>query len=112
MEIAGTQIIGWDPAKQEIRSWVFDSSGAFGEGVWSNDENRWTVTSAGTTEDGRKATAVGTYTKTDDGYEWQSVSREVDDEMLPDIEPIKMIRVGPAAVPTENLEKKGPVSGK
>ena len=112
VEIAGTQVIGWDPARQEVRSWVFDSTGAFGEGVWSNDENRWTVTSAGTTEDGRKATAVSTYTKTDDGYEWQSVSREVDDEMLPDIEPIKMIRVGGAAVPTENLEKKSPPSEK
>ena len=30
IDMAGMQIIGWDPASQQVRSWVFDSDGGFG----------------------------------------------------------------------------------
>ena len=30
--LSGTQRIGWDPVRQQIRSWVFDSEGGFGQG--------------------------------------------------------------------------------
>ena len=29
--LEGTQVIGWDPEKKRIRSWMFDSEGGFGE---------------------------------------------------------------------------------
>ncbi len=104
VEIAGTQIIGWDPETDQIRSWVFDSMGGFGQGVWSHNDDRWTVTMSGTTEDGRHASSVGMYTREgNDGYEWQASSREVAGEMMPDIEPVKLIRVRePAAAPKGN----------
>ncbi|MCG8585222.1 MAG: SgcJ/EcaC family oxidoreductase, partial [Pirellulales bacterium] len=35
IDLSGMQIVGWDPAKKQIRSWVFDSDGGFAEGVWS-----------------------------------------------------------------------------
>ena len=35
-EISGTQRIGWDPQKKQIRSWVFDSEGGFAEGFTSS----------------------------------------------------------------------------
>jgi hypothetical protein len=38
-----TEIIGWDPETQSIRSWVFTSAGRFAEGVWERDGNAWTV---------------------------------------------------------------------
>src|SRR5262249_31792206 len=28
-DLEGEQIIGWDPAKEKIRSWIFDSDGGF-----------------------------------------------------------------------------------
>lgn len=38
-----TEIIGWDPDRQELRSWVFTSGGRFAEGVWTRDGETWTV---------------------------------------------------------------------
>ncbi|MGI9178299.1 MAG: YybH family protein [Pirellulales bacterium] len=38
-----TEIIGWDPETQSIRSWVFTSGGRFAEGVWEQDGDAWTV---------------------------------------------------------------------
>jgi hypothetical protein len=31
--LGGTQWIGWDPVKGNIRSWLFDSDGGYGEGT-------------------------------------------------------------------------------
>ena len=39
-ERTGTQIIGWDPRAQHIRSWMFDADGGFGDGVWSEERKR------------------------------------------------------------------------
>ena len=38
-DLEGTQVIGWDPAAGTIRSWMFDSDGGFGEGIWSKKGN-------------------------------------------------------------------------
>ncbi len=43
LDVEGTQVIGWDPEKKCIRSWIFDSKGGFGEGDWSRAGNEWTV---------------------------------------------------------------------
>src|SRR5246500_1588201 len=32
----GWEIIGWDPVRQQIHSWIFDSNGGFGEATWGN----------------------------------------------------------------------------
>jgi hypothetical protein len=39
----GTQWIGWDPIKKEIRSWNFEADGGFGEGAWTKDGDNWIV---------------------------------------------------------------------
>lgn len=91
--MAGTQIIGWDPAEKRIRSWTFDSEGAFGEGHWTQQDNRWLVKATNTLGDGRKATAVQIITKIDDdSFTWQSVGRQVDGEILPNVDPITIVR--------------------
>ena len=38
-----TEIIGWDPDRRAIRSWIFSSSGRFAEGTWTRDGDTWTV---------------------------------------------------------------------
>jgi uncharacterized protein (TIGR02246 family) len=38
-----TEIIGWDPDRRVIRSWVFTSTGRFAEGTWFRDGEAWTV---------------------------------------------------------------------
>src|SRR5262249_27217024 len=39
----GTEVIGYDAARGQIRSWVFDSGGGFGEGVWKQESGKWVV---------------------------------------------------------------------
>lgn len=38
-----TEIIGWDPDSQVIRSWVFTSAGRFAEGTWTPTSEGWRV---------------------------------------------------------------------
>jgi uncharacterized protein (TIGR02246 family) len=72
------QVIGWDPLRQQLRSWVFDSRGGFGEGSWSRDGNLWTIDAAGVLSDGREASSVNSYRYLDENsFEWASVNREV-----------------------------------
>ncbi len=93
VDMAGMQIVGWDPAAEQIRSWVFDSDGGFAEGVWTRKGNRWSISQSGVLPDGRKASAVNIVTYEDDNtYTWQSVSRTVGGELLPNIEEVRIVR--------------------
>jgi uncharacterized protein (TIGR02246 family) len=38
-----TEIIGWDPERRSIRSWLFTSAGRFAEGTWTRAGDSWTV---------------------------------------------------------------------
>jgi uncharacterized protein (TIGR02246 family) len=38
-----TEIIGWDPDRGQIRSWLFTSGGRFAEGSWSRQGDEWTL---------------------------------------------------------------------
>lgn len=38
-----TEIIGWDPERQVIRSWLFTSAGRFAEATWTKAGDAWTV---------------------------------------------------------------------
>jgi uncharacterized protein (TIGR02246 family) len=93
IELEGTQVIGWDAANGRIRSWVFDSDGGFGEGNWSQQGDRWVINGKATLPDGRTGSSVFIITKIDnDSFTWQSVSREVDGEILPNVEPVTIVR--------------------
>jgi uncharacterized protein (TIGR02246 family) len=93
IDMAGMQIIGWDPAAKQIRSWVFDSDGGFAEGRWAKKENRWSITTTGTTPDGLRATSVNVITYVDDNrFKWQSVDRMVGGELLPNIDEVVVVR--------------------
>jgi uncharacterized protein (TIGR02246 family) len=89
----GRQIIGWDPSIQKIRSWIFDSDGGIGEGTWSKFGDKWYVKTSYTLANGDKASAINIYSKkSDNEYTWASVGRDVNGEILPNIEPITIVR--------------------
>lgn len=92
-ELEGTQIIGYDPATGQIRSWMFDSDGGFGEGAWSREGDQWTVKFQQILADGRTASSTNVYTYIDDNtLTWASSEREVGGEALPDVAPVKLVR--------------------
>jgi uncharacterized protein (TIGR02246 family) len=54
-----TEIIGWDPERQEIRSWMFSADGRFAEAAWRRDGEHWTIQVEGQGADlGRSATCT------------------------------------------------------
>ena len=55
-ETYGWEVIGWDPAKQQIRSWIFDSNGGFGESTWAYDGEHWLIKAANVLPNRRPAT--------------------------------------------------------
>jgi uncharacterized protein (TIGR02246 family) len=97
IDMAGMQIIGWDPAAKQIRSWVFDSDGGFAEGRWTKKDKRWFITTSGTLPDGGKACSVNVITCVDDDqFRWQSLNRTVNGELLPNIDEVVVVRKPPA----------------
>jgi uncharacterized protein (TIGR02246 family) len=93
LEVAGMQIVGWDPAAKQIRSWVFDSDGGFGEGIWSKTDKSWHITTTGTAPDGSKSSAVNILTPIDnDTFTWQSVNRIAAGELLSNVDEIVVVR--------------------
>jgi len=93
----GVQRIGWDPVRRQIRSWVFDSSGGYVEGVWKRNGNQWLVTSSGFNAQGETASGVAVYTVIDaERITWQYRSLVVGNELREDIKPVVMTRRPPA----------------
>lgn len=85
-ELTAIQRIGWDAHNQRIRSWVFDSSGGFGEGFWVREGNAWELQCEGVFPDGRVVTSVNRWKYIDDKTaEWSSRDREANEEPLPDM---------------------------
>ncbi len=92
-DLEGTQVIGWDPTTESIRSWMFDSDGGFGEGDWKKHNDLWIVKFKQVLSDGRKASSTNIYRLVDDDhYTWQSVGREVDGQFAPNIEEVTVAR--------------------
>ncbi|MHB8897725.1 MAG: YybH family protein [Thermoguttaceae bacterium] len=93
IDMAGMQIVGWDPAAKKIRSWVFDSDGAFGEGVWSKKGNRWYIQSTGTLPDGSNSSSTNVMTCVDENtFTWQSINRQAAGELLPNVDEVVVLR--------------------
>ena len=101
--LAGMQFIAWDPAKNTVRSWTFDSGGGFGEENWSQSGNRYTIRAKYTLPDGGTASAINVMTYiSDDKCTWKSVNREIDGVFQPDIDEVVLVRK-----PEADATKKG-----
>jgi uncharacterized protein (TIGR02246 family) len=92
--LSGRQVIGRDAANGVLRSWVFESEGGFGAGVWKRDGKTWVVESEGTHADGTTTASVNILTPVDtDTFTWQSQERAAGTDIEPDTVPIKVTRV-------------------
>jgi uncharacterized protein (TIGR02246 family) len=94
---AGTQMIGKDNAEGTIRSWVFQSDGGFGGGVWTRDGKKWTVDVYGVLADGREMTATSIYVHLDaNTFTWQATDQYLNGDSVADTKPIKVTKQKPA----------------
>jgi uncharacterized protein (TIGR02246 family) len=90
---SGTQVIGKNPGGG-LRSWLFDSSGTFGESVWANDGGRWIIEAEAILPDGSDVTAVNLLVPLGkDAFTWQSVERTAAGAELPGTPPVRVTRV-------------------
>ena len=105
----GTQWIGWDPQAGQIKSWVFDSNGGHGEGLWTEDDGRWIVKARGVLDDGRATSATQVFEPTDSGaIRFRSFDRIVGGELQPDLDEVILVRQPPApATGTSPAAKAG-----
>jgi uncharacterized protein (TIGR02246 family) len=89
----GTHLIAKNPSGG-LRSWVFDSSGSFGDSVWTQDDNQWVIEATGTLPDGSEVTAVNILIPVSpDAFTWQAVERSSGGASLPGTPPIRVTRV-------------------
>lgn len=87
-----TQRIGWDAVNNRVRSWVFDSTGGFGEGYWQRDGNKWVVGASAILADGGSGGSTNVYEfKDDNTFLYRSVDREIDGQPMADVE-VKLVR--------------------
>lgn len=91
---SGLQIIGWDPASRQIRSWTFDSTGGHGQGLWSPIEGGWKIESEGVLADGAATTSTELIERVNDNIiGWQSIHRTAGGQPLADTEQVVLERV-------------------
>ena len=92
--LTGKQVIGVDPATGHLHSWTFEANGGVGEADWSRDGDHWILDATGTLPDGSTLKESNILRRVDaDTLTWQSTSRTFDDHEIPDLAPIKVIRI-------------------
>lgn len=92
-----SQRIGWDPLTKQIKAWLFDSDGGYGESFWTHDGNHWVTKATAVRRDGTTASMTNIFTSTGrDSYTWRSTDRIVAGEVLPPLE-VKIVRKAPEA---------------
>jgi uncharacterized protein (TIGR02246 family) len=90
---SGTQMIGKDNNEGAIRSWVFQSDGGFGGGVWTREGKKWSVDVYGVLADGSELKATSIYMRVDaNTFTWQAVDQVLNGEPIADAKPIKVTR--------------------
>lgn len=86
------QYVGFDPRDENLRSWIFDSAGGFGDGQWSKRGKVWRCRTVGVLPDGGDGEATNSLKQVDaNSFIWKSVDRFVGDAAMPDTE-IKFTR--------------------
>jgi uncharacterized protein (TIGR02246 family) len=94
--LKGSQRIGWDPQTGQIRSWIFDTSGGFGQATWiPTGVDNWLCKAHGVSSEGESASATRRLSRvSQDLVIWSSTDRIVADEELPSME-VTMVRRPP-----------------
>ena len=77
--VTATQLIGWDPAQQKVRSFMFDSRGIFVEGTWTDEGDAWAVDATGTFPSGKRVLITKLYSRIDDNTSiWESIDENAE----------------------------------
>ena len=93
ISVSGVQMIGWDPAAKQIRSWAFDSDGGFSEGTWTKKGKSWYIQTKEIESNGQKASAVNVLTLIDNNnFTWQAIDRQVGGVLQPNIDAMPVTR--------------------
>lgn len=95
---SGTMFIGWDPQSGQIKSWIFDSNGGHGEGLWTRTgEKEWVVKAQGVMRDGRPTSATQIHNIINkDSVKTSSIDRIIGGQVAPDIVDVIMVRKAPS----------------
>jgi len=106
-----THRIGWDPLHKKVHSWLFDSDGGIGEGVWTPLDDSWHIHSSAILPDGRAGSAIVDLTPHEDGnrFTMRGTDRLVDGIPEEDFE-LNVVRQAPGAAsetPTQNAPGAG-----
>jgi uncharacterized protein (TIGR02246 family) len=83
--LKGSQRLGWDPQRKEIRGWIFDSKGGFAESRWVDAGDSWRITMNGVTADGASQSETRTLVPGTDRVEVLVSNRIVGGESQPDL---------------------------
>ena len=93
--LKGSQRIGWDPQAKQVRSWIFDSAGGFGDVTWTPAGDDWICKAKGVRPDGLSASATRRLTRAGkDRVLWTSTDRILGDAALPGLQ-VTMVRKAP-----------------
>jgi uncharacterized protein (TIGR02246 family) len=91
------QRIGWDPIKKQIKSWVFDSGGGYGEGLWTRRGTQWVIKSTDVLPDGQTASSTHVLAPTgSNSARWTSTERTLGDQSFTEPADYVMVRRPPA----------------
>ena len=84
--VQGVQVIGWDPDLRQVASWTFDSRGNTDKGLWSPEENGWSLECKGKLVIGTPFSATYLMKRSDDDtLAISSINRFAGDVALPDM---------------------------
>jgi uncharacterized protein (TIGR02246 family) len=94
---SGTVFVGWDPQTGQIKSWIFDSDGGHGEGLWTRTgDKEWVVKAQGVLRDGRPTSATQIHVVlNNDSVKTSSIDRIIGGQIAPDIADVVMVRKPP-----------------
>jgi uncharacterized protein (TIGR02246 family) len=91
-ELNVVQLVGFDPLTDQMKSWMFDSQGGYGEGLWSRDGHSWVGQTVGVLPNGQTGSAVNVIRYVDDNtFTFRVRDREVAGQPIPDAE-TKLVR--------------------
>jgi uncharacterized protein (TIGR02246 family) len=96
--LSGNQRIGWDPVRGQIKTWIFDTEGGFGEGYWSRNGDEWVIKAEGVRQDGKHASMTNILKRLGkDRASWQSVDRTLGGVAVPGVDEFTLVRKPPEA---------------
>jgi len=91
-----SQRIGWDPLTKQVKSWVFDSEGGYGDALWTRNGDEWVIKSVGVLPDGRMATATNVLSRVSPNKaRWKSTERTLGGESVGEPAEYVMVRKPP-----------------